>query len=158
MRDLSQELANLCTHISSSILSPHGIRLNLSSDPVAMSAFRCWQLSLVISELVANAARHAFRHREAGAVTIKICACDEVLRCAIIDDGAAAGVVSPGRGTAIVNALISDLGGAISREHSGTGSTVAFYVPLADAILIPKIDWSGKERAPDSAIRLPADR
>jgi two-component sensor histidine kinase len=158
MRDLSQELANLCTYISSSILSPRGIRLNLSSDPVAMSAFRCWQISLVVSELVTNAARHAFRQREAGAVTVKISVRDEILRCEIIDDGAADGVVSPGRGTAIVNALISDLGGAISREHFGTGSTIAFYVPLADRILIPKIDWSGKDRTPNSAIRLPADQ
>jgi two-component sensor histidine kinase len=136
--DLSRELAVLCTSISNSILSPRGIRLTLSADPVMISAFRCWQISLVISELVTNAARHAFHQRDGGAVTIKTSVCDGILRCEIIDDGAASPVVSPGRGTTIVNALINDLGGSVSREHLSTGSTIIISVPLADAILFSK--------------------
>jgi len=158
VRDLSQELAALCTSISNSILSARGITLTLSADPVTISAFRCWQICLVISELVTNAARHAFRDRDKGSVLIRICAGDGILRCAIVDDGAADGVFAPGRGTTIVNALINDMGGTISSEHLSTGSTIAFCVPLTDAILIPKIGQQGQDCVSDCAIRRSTDQ
>jgi two-component sensor histidine kinase len=136
-RDLNQELASLCTWISNSVLSSRGITLSLLSDTVTISAFRCWQISLVISELITNAARHAFRRHETGAVIVTVIARDDILKCAIVDDGSAEGLAFPGRGTAIVDALIGDLGGTISREYSSTGSTIAFFVPLADGFFRP---------------------
>jgi two-component sensor histidine kinase len=138
-RDLSQELAVLCTSISNSVLSPRGITLTLSADPVIVSPLRCWQISLVVSELLNNAAKHAFRQRDAGAVTIKISTRGGMLRCAIMDDGGVDSVPSFGRGTAIVNALVDGLGGTVSREYRSSGSTIAFCVPLTDADCVDQI-------------------
>jgi two-component sensor histidine kinase len=88
---------------------------------------------------VTNAARHAFRRHQAGSVTVEVCACDDTLQCAIIDDGAADGSTSPGRGTMIVDALVDELGGTISRAYSHAGSTIVFSVPLAEAVLLPRL-------------------
>ena len=138
VRDLGQELAALCSSISNSMLSARGIALTLSSDPVAIDAFRCWQISLIVSELVVNAARHAFREREEGAISVKVSARGGYLECTVSDDGRPYGVASPGRGSAIVNALIRDLSGTISREYSDRGSSISLFVPLTDTILIPR--------------------
>jgi two-component sensor histidine kinase len=132
IRDLDQEVEVLCTALTSSILSPKHITLTLSSDPVALSAYRCWQILLVISELITNSARHAFQHVDRGSVTVCVRVQDDTVRCAIADDGTFRRDAAPGRGTGIVNGLIGDLGGSITRHFSDAGTTVSFAVPLTE--------------------------
>jgi two-component sensor histidine kinase len=140
LRDLSQELEPLCASLSNSILSPRQIRLTLTSEPVVINAHRCWQLSLIISELVTNAARHAFRSRDHGSINITTVVRGSSIECAVVDNGACGDSFVPGRGTAIVNALVKDLSGAITRNHMITGSVIVFSIPLADAFFIPAKD------------------
>ena len=137
-RDLDQELEGLCASLSDSILTSRGVTLTLSSDQVTLGAHRCWQISLIISELVSNAARHAFRQGDTGSMIVKVRVCDQTLHCAIIDDGVADSVILPGRGTAIVNAIINDLGGTITRSYSQKGSIITFSVRRADVYFLPK--------------------
>ena len=136
--ELDRELESLCAALSDSILSSRGITLTLSSDHMTLAAHRCWQISLIISELVTNAARHAFRRREMGSVRVNVRVCDDTVRCVIIDDGVADNIVSPGLGTAIVNELIGDLAGTITRSYTDKGSTIAFCVPLSDPHCLPE--------------------
>lgn len=133
VRDLDRELETLCTALTSSLLLPRGITLTLSSDPVTISAYRCWQILLVISELITNCARHAFQCTDRGSVTVRVCVQSEAVHCAIIDDGTFRRDAAPGRGTGIVNGLVGDLGGSITRYFSEAGTTVSFTVPLAEA-------------------------
>ena|ERR1700722_19881184 len=137
IRSLDEELETLCAAITTSILSPRGITLTLSSEPVIVSAYRSWQISLVISELITNAARHAFRHASQGSIAVTVRVRGETIQCAIADDGACQGNATPGRGTAIVNALIDDLGGIITRRFSAAGSAIAFTIPLAKSFFRP---------------------
>jgi two-component sensor histidine kinase len=137
--ELDQELKTLCESISNSILSSRGIALTLASDSVSICAYRYWQISLVIFELVTNAARHAFGLEKDGSIKVIARVCDGNLQCAVIDDGVCEGVASPGRGTTIVNALITDLGGTISRNHSKAGSMIAVCVPLDDPTVLSRL-------------------
>lgn len=109
-RDLSRELEPLCASLSNSFSSSRQITLTLTSEPVTISAYRCWQLSLIISELVTNAARHAFRLRPNGSIEVTISVRDGSIKCAVVDDGICEEKIMPGRGTTIVNALVNDLG------------------------------------------------
>jgi two-component sensor histidine kinase len=139
VRDLDQELETLCTAITNSMLSARGITLTLSSEPVTISAYRCWQISLVVSELLTNATRHAFRGATQGSIAIGVYIRGETIQCTVADDGTCEGNGTPGRGTAIVNALIDDLGGTISRRFSATGSVITFAIPLAEAFFRPSL-------------------
>jgi two-component sensor histidine kinase len=148
LRDLSRELETLCASLSDSFLSHRRITLTLTSEPVAISAYRCWQLSLIISELVTNAARHAFLLRPSGCIEVTTRIRDENIECAIVDDGICEETVKPGRGTAIVDALVNDLGGTISRRHAVTGSTIVLSIPRAEVFFVPATRRSGPSSLP----------
>jgi two-component sensor histidine kinase len=143
LRDVSRELETLCASLSDSFLSHRRINLTLTSEPVAISAYRCWQLSLIISELVTNAARHAFRLRPSGFIEVTTRIRDDNIECAIVDDGICEETVKPGRGTAIVDALVNDLGGTISRHHAVTGSTIILSIPRAEVFFVPATRRNG---------------
>jgi two-component sensor histidine kinase len=148
VRDLDHELEVLCKAITNALLSPRGITLTLSSEPVTISSYRCWQISLIISELLTNAARHAFRDAIRGSITVDVCVRNDTIQCTIADDGTSRGDATPGRGTAIVNALIDDLGGTIARRFSGAGSAITFTIPLAEAFFRPSLQVQPKTPSP----------
>lgn len=137
LRDLGGELSTLCTSLSENSLSHRRITLTLDCDPITMNAHRCWQLSLIVSELITNASRHAFRLREEGRIKVSATVSDGKIELAVSDDGICSTDVTAGRGTAIIDALINDLGGTVSRQHSVTGSSIAFSIPVADATFVP---------------------
>jgi two-component sensor histidine kinase len=133
-RNLDETLAALCEALSQSILADRRIELSLVSDPLTISGRRCWQISLIIAELILNAARHAFGSLREGSIIVDVRACAAVIRCAVIDDGGAASIISPGRGCSIMDSLASELGGTISRTHTERGSTIVLRVPMLDAM------------------------
>lgn len=137
LRDLSRELEPLCASLSESFSSSRRITLTLTTEPVAISSYRCWQMSLVISELVTNAARHAFRLRPSGSIEVTTSVRDGNIECAVVDDGICEETIIPGRGTKIIDALVNDLGGTISRHHAVTGSIIVLSIPCAEAIFVP---------------------
>jgi len=53
-------LRQLCRAISCSKLECRGIRLVLAVQQLRMDSDACWRLGMIVSELVTNAARHAF--------------------------------------------------------------------------------------------------
>jgi two-component sensor histidine kinase len=61
LADLGEHLAKLCRTMSSALLEQRGITLRLAvSEPVLLDRRRCWLATLIVSELVTNAARHGF--------------------------------------------------------------------------------------------------
>jgi two-component sensor histidine kinase len=58
--DAASYLRQLCQAISLSKLECRGIRLVLAAQSLRMDSEACWRLGMVVSELVTNAARHAF--------------------------------------------------------------------------------------------------
>jgi two-component sensor histidine kinase len=58
--DLSSYLSGLCRAFTDSRLRDGRIRLTLVADELVMGAEQCWLAGLILSELISNAAKHAF--------------------------------------------------------------------------------------------------
>ena len=130
VRQLEDHLEHLCSSLTSSILEDRSISLRLVAEPVRLSAEKCWQISLIVSELVMNAARHAFFFTAGGAIAVNARVIDGIIECAVVDNGVAKANVAPGRGSSILDMLAADLGGTIARRFTEAGSTVVLRVPL----------------------------
>ena len=129
-RNLDDDLEQLCASLSSSSLADRGICLTLSAEPLVMDAHRSWQVSLIVAELITNAAKHAFKQLSSGTIVIDVRASGGELNCIVMDNGNANPNASPGRGSSIVDALAVDLGGSVDRNYSRNGATVRLRVPL----------------------------
>jgi two-component sensor histidine kinase/DNA-binding winged helix-turn-helix (wHTH) protein len=121
--DASAHLRRLCQSISRSRLDCRGIELQFVGRPLEMNSERCWRLGMIISELVTNAARHAFGDG-GGKIQVGLSRCGPLINCRVADDGKAPEKVRPGRGFAIVEALIASLHGTIN-QHFGPGGSVS---------------------------------
>jgi two-component sensor histidine kinase/DNA-binding winged helix-turn-helix (wHTH) protein len=127
--DASAHLRRLCQSISRSRLDCRGIELQFVGPPLQMSSERCARLSMIISELVTNAARHAFGDR-GGKIQVELFQCGSFVRCRVVDDGTALEKIRHGRGFAIVESLIASLDGKIKQDFGPGGSVSDMHFPL----------------------------
>lgn len=129
--DAAAYLRQLCLAISRSKLDFRGIELVLVERPLMINSERCWRLGMILSELITNAARHAFRDR-GGAIVVELLPSRSLVECRVTDNGTANANIRSGHGLEIVEALAKGLSGKI-RQHFGPGgstSTLSFpYVP-----------------------------
>jgi two-component sensor histidine kinase len=131
-RALGEELESLCASLSASLLAKDGIGLTLIADTVRVEAQPCWKMCLIVSELIVNAARHAFHGCRGGSIAVKLSVQGGAISCAVVDDGSAPMAIAPGRGSAIVDAIAAELGGTVDRNHTIQGSAVVLHVPIGD--------------------------
>jgi two-component sensor histidine kinase len=127
--DASAHLRQLCESISRSMLDCKGIKLQFVGGPIEMNSDRCWRFGMIISELVTNAARHAFGDA-GGNIQIKLTRNGPFINCRVADDGAAPEKIRPGRGFAIVEGLIASLHGTINRHFGPEGSVSDMKFPV----------------------------
>jgi two-component sensor histidine kinase len=129
--DAATYLRYLCLAISRSKLDFKGIELVFVERPLMINSERCWRLGLIVSELITNAARHAF-HGRGGAIVVELFPSRSLVECRVTDNGTANANIRSGHGLEIVEALAKGLGGEI-RQHFGPGgsrSTLSFpYAP-----------------------------
>jgi two-component sensor histidine kinase len=136
--DAAAYLRQLCRAISRSKLESSGIELVLVEQRFQMSSERCWRLGLIISELVTNAARHAFR-ASGGVIRVELLPSRTVVECRVGDNGAAATNITPGRGLRIIEALVEGLDGRIEQRFSPDGTTSILTFPLdVGAVELPE--------------------
>ena len=123
--DAAEYLGRLCLAISRSRLDGMNIRLVFAADPLTMDSDRCLRLGMIVSELVANSARHAFRERHddhGRIIRVDLRHDGGVAGCRISDNGSATPAIRPGHGTAIVRELVASIGGTIEQTFSSNGS------------------------------------
>jgi two-component sensor histidine kinase len=130
--NLSEYLEQLCESLVRARLQERGIRLALVTHDVEIGAERCWRVGLILSELITNSVRHAFSS-PGGTIAVDIQNADGVVRCQVSDNGTSEAGASPGRGTRIVDALASELGGRVWRHFTSEGTTVLLVFPQTDA-------------------------
>ena len=117
--DVAAYLQQLCQAISRSKLDRKGIELRLVERPFRMDSERCWRLGLIVSELITNAERHAFRNA-GGCIRVELLPSQSFAECRVTDDGTNEGNINlPGHGLSIVEALARSLGGTIDQRHRG---------------------------------------
>ena len=118
---------SLCELLSRSVLAPLGLRCETFIINSFLSVEKCELLGLIVSELVMNAAKHAFPEEARGRVRIEIGVCKAYWRCLVSDDGVGIQKRSPGCGSDIIDKLIHALG-ARSAIQSGPDGTVVSIV------------------------------
>jgi two-component sensor histidine kinase len=128
--DASVYLRQLCRAISCSKLNDKGIELLFVERSFQMDSERCWRLGLIVSELITNAARHAFRE-SGGTIRVELMPTTSFVECWVIDNGVAAPNVRPGLGLRIMRALSSSLGATIDQQFGSSGTATVLIVPLA---------------------------
>jgi two-component sensor histidine kinase len=126
--DAAAYLRQLCRAISCAKLDRKGIELRLVERPFRMDSERCWRLGLIVSELITNAERHAFRSG-GGCIRVELSPSQSVAECRITDDGTNQGNICPGRGLTIVEALVRSLGGTLDQHFGPQGATSVLIFP-----------------------------
>ena len=86
---------------------------------------------MIVSELIANSARHAFDGR-AGAIRIELSASGPIAQCHVIDNGSSSGAVQSGNGLKIVEELARELDGEIVHRFEINGATSVLIFPMDD--------------------------
>ncbi len=121
--DLADYLQPLCEAISAFTLGEGEIFLTLACEPISLNTTQCWRVGLIVSELIMNARRHAFDGR-GGVIRVEVTRRGRDIVCRVRDNGVGMNGFVAGRGSQIVEALASDLGGTIHRPPSESGSSV----------------------------------
>jgi two-component sensor histidine kinase len=128
--DARKYLQGLCRLMSRSKLEAAGIRLTLAADPVGLHSERCWQLGMIVYELVTNAARHALFDGGDGEVVVELTRADGFANCRVSDNGSAPKGVRAGRGLKIIRDLARSLGGQLDHSFGVKGALFTLAFPF----------------------------
>jgi two-component sensor histidine kinase len=129
--DATSYLRELCLLICRAKLQHKGIELAFIERPLQLNASRCWRLGMIVSELISNASRHAFR--EGGGsrkIQVALVGHETEVECIVADNGAGSEHVRPGQGLKIIRSLVHDLSGTIDHRFGPTGTTATLCFPL----------------------------
>jgi len=127
--ELAPFVRAVCTDLSIVWGQPQ-IRIEFDTDPVAIGADQAASLGLITSELVANAYRHAFGHRQAGSIRLHIKPMTaEKNMLAVVDNGAGLQHdLVKGAGLTAVEMLARSIGGDVS-YNQGPGARINIAFP-----------------------------
>lgn len=136
-------LEELCAALGDGLASAQGARVSISleTDPnVTVDPARALPVTLVVTELVINAAKHAFPDGRTGTVQVVLeREANHVGRLHVHDDGCGLGA-SPqpdnqatGKGTGLVAALVRQVGGSLLVDADSTGTRYTLQFPTVDA-------------------------
>jgi two-component sensor histidine kinase len=133
LADFAEDVSGLCRAMSTSILDQRGITLHLATHrPIMIDSFLCWRANLILSELITNASRHAFKRR-GGSISVAVAIDQTHVMCSVSDDGCSSEAPKPGLGTQIIDALTVDLQGEIERRYAKSGSAIVLRFPTLSA-------------------------
>lgn len=130
MVDMHSYLTELCGALADALLLRGTIRLVCTADAIDLPRDRAVAIGLVINELVTNAAKHAFRGRDTGVITISLSAGDSGMVLTVADDGvgmtkeARASGRKGGLGQRLTEAFARQAGGMLVTESDARGTSV----------------------------------
>lgn len=130
--DSAGYLRELCQSISRAKLQHKGIELVFVECPLRLSASRCWRLGMIVSELIANASRHAFRDG-GGRIQVELLNRDAFVECAVTDNGSGSENIKPGHGMKIIRSLVHELDGTIDHRSGAMGTRATLSFPKDEA-------------------------
>jgi len=119
----------LCNALACAVLAPLNVRCEAFLADETLRAEQCTKLALIISELVINAAKHAFPANQAGSVRIEIVHEGGICRCTVSDDGIGLGSGPAGCGSGIVSVLVAELAGRIFVQSGKWGTAISVMFP-----------------------------
>ena len=122
---------SLCEAISEAVLEPAGIRCEAAIESGTLSASQCHRLALMLTELVTNAAKHAFPNKNGALIRVEMAHRDGAWLCTVTDNGV--GVTGPlqGAGSRILEGLARSIGARMHGEAGQGGTRVTIAMPAA---------------------------
>jgi two-component sensor histidine kinase len=130
--DAAAYLKRLCHSISQSKLDFKCIELELVERPFLMGSDRCWRLGMMISEIITNAARHAFDER-GGKIRVELQPRRSFVRCIVADNGRGAAEYQAGHGSSIIQAVVDSLEGTLDQHVGPCGVVTVLTFPAEPA-------------------------
>jgi two-component sensor histidine kinase len=128
--DAAEYLRKLGLAMSRCTLERMNIKLVLAANAFPLEAERCWQLGLIMQELVTNASRHASFGNANAEIRIELKRAGSSMRCIVSDNGSATAALKPGRGRTIIADLTKVLGGWIHYKWTTESKLVVLVFPL----------------------------
>jgi two-component sensor histidine kinase len=122
---------NLCEALSEAVLEPAGIRCEAAIESGALPASQCHRLALMLTELVTNAAKHAFPNRNDALIRIEMANRDGAWLCTVADNGIGATGPLQGTGSRILEGLARSIDARLQGEASQGGTRVTIVMPTA---------------------------
>ncbi|MET3723598.1 ATP-binding protein [Sphingomonas trueperi] len=137
--DLGNRLCELCHHHAEARFAEQGAFIRLQTCEVFMEAERGWALLMIVSELLTNAARHAF-NQPGGLVQVEVSSADDVVLCRLQDNGvgSARNQANRGTGTALVEELARRANITLAPFACEQGTGIELHVPLSETPVQPK--------------------
>jgi len=104
-----------------------GVRIDLRAAPTALPETHAVPLAIIVHELMSNAVRHAFPEERRGSIAIAYSRASDGVSLVVRDSGIGANELAKGDGLALVEGLVTHLGGALFIEtavEAGVGIRV----------------------------------
>lgn len=128
-------LKKLATYLAPACLTDLGVGLTvLATEPQHMSERECRHLGLIATELVLNAAKHAFVGRDEGEVRVLLGpgVGGPPVRLIVVDDGvgfASELQMNPRRGLGFVQLLAEAIGAVVDGQSGDFGTAITVTLP-----------------------------
>jgi len=123
----------LCGALSEAVLEPAGVRCEASIASGTLPAWQCHRLALMLTELVTNAAKHAFPNKKGALIRIEMANRAGSWFCAVVDNGVGATKPLQGAGSRILEGLARSLGARLYGDAGQGGTRVSIAMPLVPA-------------------------
>jgi PAS domain S-box-containing protein len=127
--DVGPYLTKLCQSLSSSMIrGGRPITLDVRADEATVSSHEAVSLGLIVTELVINALKHAFREGRGGAIVVGYHLGEPGWTLSVTDDGVGrpirSAAVKAGLGTSIVDGLAKQLGAKVAISDAAPGARI----------------------------------
>ncbi len=119
----------LCGALSEAVLEPAGIRCEAAIESGRLPAAQCHRLALMLTELVTNAAKHAFPNRSGALIRIELANRDGAWLCTVADNGIGATAPLQGTGSRILEGLARSIHARLHGEAGQGGTRVTIVMP-----------------------------
>jgi two-component sensor histidine kinase len=140
---VAEYFEDLCAALSKAILEPAGIACEAAIGSGSLQAGPCTQLALMVTELVTNAAKHAFPDLATGAIRIELENREGVWCCTVADNGIGPSGALQGVGSRILEGLARTLNARMYANGGRTGTTVRIMMPAPALALAAKQQRNG---------------
>jgi two-component sensor histidine kinase len=127
--DAAAHLARLCQELCAAHLAPRGVHCELRVETAVLPRQVCRNLGLIVAELIANAAQHAFGGRTGGLVWVTLRRGQHGWICQVADNGAGLRARPRGGGLKFVRGLAATLGVELDVRSDAGGVTATVRLP-----------------------------
>ncbi|WP_257168163.1 sensor histidine kinase [Bradyrhizobium sp. SRS-191] len=119
----------LCGAVSEAILEPAGIRCEAAIQDGMLPASQCHRLALMLTELITNAAKHAFPAKNDALIRVDVLQRDGCWFCTVADNGIGATGPLQGTGRRILDGLARSIQARMHGETGKNGTRVTIAIP-----------------------------